>query len=82
MTAQELRSHLDRVFGLHDRPRTYDVDAITYANCCQAVFTYLLQKQDSPEDIVDHIHGQKILFVSVGPGGGLMFKGVELILKI
>jgi hypothetical protein len=39
MTANELKEHLNRVFGIEKEwPRTYEVDAVTYANCVQEVF--------------------------------------------
>lgn len=73
MTSNELISHFNRVYGIEKEwPKTYEVDADTYANCCQFIFNKLYDLYDRDEDITDHISG---------PNRGLMFKGVELILK-
>lgn len=81
MTANELRSHFNRVFGIEKEwPKTYEVDAVTYAHCCQSLFDYIVENSDD------------IIFVStttreygiriwLGKNKGLMFKNVELILK-
>lgn len=82
MTTKELRSHFNRVFGMHrDWPRTYEIDAITYANCCQYVFARLYDDCPDEHDIIDHISGKKLVRIHLGPNKSLMFKSVELILK-
>lgn len=77
MTAQELISHFNRVYGIEKEwPKTYEVDAVTYANCCQFLF----------DEASDHVVFEYENFVSkqISLGKvnrGLMFKNVELILK-
>jgi hypothetical protein len=68
MTAIELRLFFNRYFGLNQWPKTYKVDAETYGYCCQLVFDKMNQ-------------GYNKRTIKVGESGGLMFKGVELILE-
>ena len=69
MTAEELISTLNRVFGMENKwPDTFEVDSDTYANCCQYVF--------NKEPSIPY----KAL-VALGANKGLMFKNVELILE-
>lgn len=68
MTADELRSHFNTIFGLNPWPKTYEVDADTYENCLAAVEDW----QDKNRVMLDPNGIFK---------GKLMFKGVELILK-
>lgn len=78
MTAPELISHLNRVFGLNERPKTYEVDAETYANCCQ----YLFQSHENTGKITLEYKDFYGIEVFLGKTkNGLMFKGVELILQ-
>lgn len=57
-------------------PSKYEVDADTYAQCCQAIFINKGMK------FYDGHKGVIILNIVVGPNNGIMFKGVELILKV
>lgn len=82
MTADELRAHFNRVFGITRQwPTTYEVDAVTYANCCQDLFNWVMNhKDESPYLKIHPKHTQ--LGIALGNSkNGLMFKGVELILK-
>lgn len=76
MKSQELAKLFGDRFGFTDWPKTYEVDADTYANCCQTVFSWALERQfpDTSEALF-------MLKIAVGPNNGLMFKNVELILK-
>lgn len=79
MTADELRSYFNRVFGLNEWPKTFEVDAITYANCCQALFNKLANNDENIEII-----SSRYIRYGIWLGretNGPMFKGVELILK-
>jgi len=60
----------------HFWPITFEVDAETYANCCNAVFDWA-SVRNSTIDVEEY----RSIRVSIGEHGGLMFKGVELILK-
>lgn len=66
MTTQELVQHLNTTFAFNPWPKTYTVDADTYANVCHTIFNN------------SYIHP---VAVSIGPNGGIMFKNVELILN-
>lgn len=70
MTANELKKYFNNTYNTLDKewPKTFEVDAETYANCCQAVF--------------DHINEtlNERVFLGV-ENNGLMFKNVELIYK-
>jgi hypothetical protein len=75
MTANELRHHFNTTFGLGEWPKTFEVDAETYANCCQTVFNDLMTKPG-------FLFGEwTIVHLSLGPYNGIIFKDVELILK-
>lgn len=76
MTANELINYFSSTYGLNKEwPDTCEVDAITYANCCQAVFEAA---------VFNNINCSwgGFYIISLGHNRGLMFKGVELILKI
>jgi len=78
MTAEELKLHFNRVFGLNEWPKTYEVDAITYANCCQIIFNWKAKN----EEVMAVTSRFNIYTISLGnETNGLMFKNVELILK-
>ena len=72
MTAAELRDHLMANYGIRPWPKTYEVDAETYANAVQAVLATLKGEAGRDWGWFD---------VAVGSHGGIMFKGVELLLK-
>jgi len=72
VTADELRSQFNNEFGLGNWPKQYEVDAITYANCCQEIFDL-----KPPHILLDDY---KVTEVMLGYNNGLLFKGVELIL--
>ena len=73
MTINELRSKLND-FGLNEFPKTFEVDAVTYANVCQGLFNHLEKCHFRESDL-------QAITVSLGPNNGIMFKNVELILK-
>jgi len=83
MTAQELRDHFNRVYGIeHPWPKTYEVDAETYANCCQAVFDWFIEHKEIHRLASNEERGNYyMIHLPIGLNGGLKFKGVELILK-
>ena len=68
MTAQELRHYFNEMYGMHTPwPETHEVDAETYANCCQYVF------DDMYDENFIHVP------IALGKNQGLIFKNVELI---
>jgi len=70
MTANELRDEFAK-FAFGQWPATYEVDADTYANVCQEIFTKQCNEKDGPW-----------ITIAVGPHrDGIMFRNVELILK-
>ena len=80
MTASELMSHFNRIYGMDKRPQTYEVDSDTYANCCQ----FLLDRAEIDNESTVLRTGigdlsRRMLYVGIH--NGLMFKGVELILQ-
>ena len=72
MTAAQLRELFNRSFNLNKWPKTFEVDAHTYACVCQEV----LRRAPTMTNIGD----VNIVKVSTGKHGGIMFKNVELIL--
>jgi hypothetical protein len=73
MTADELREYFIENYGTREPwPRRYEVDAATYGNVCQDVFSNL--EQNYPR-AAGHV------YVHLGPFGGIIFKGVELTIK-
>ena len=78
MTADQLRNKFNEEFGLNPWPRSFEVDAETYANCCQFVFD-----NTKIEDLAMMTAKEDVLFriIAIGPNKGLMFKNIELILK-
>ena len=83
MTANELRALFNESYGI-DRswPKTYEVDADTYANVCQAVFSNKISRGDAAR-VGNEQAGTfySILDLAIGLNGGILFKNVELILK-
>jgi hypothetical protein len=81
MTAFELIRKLNMEYGLDKEwPKTYEVDAETYANCCVHVFRDAARK--NIERIVRRGVGDLArVEVIIGESYGPMFKNVELILK-
>ena len=82
MTAEELRSHFNKVFGIEKEwPKTYEVDAVTYANCCQDLFNWMAKYKEQAPYVINY---ENVIFLPCAlrrENNGLMFKGVELILK-
>ena len=76
MTARELRDLFSNKFGFGQWPPTYEVDAETYGNVCQEILNRALEIQ-FPDVEAPSFH----LKIAVGPNNGLLFKGIELILK-
>ncbi len=78
MTAQELMKTINEyisVAGIENPlPDHLDVDAVTYANICQYVFDNH-QEATITSKFVKHIE------IAIGMNNGIMFKGIELILK-
>jgi len=77
MTREELRTHFNETFGKHGIdnpwPKTYEVDAETYANVCKELFSRASGAISDKSVIVTSI--------LLGKNYGPLFKGVELILK-
>ena len=79
MTANELRTYFNKTYGLMPWPPTFEVDAETYANCCNAVFQNRLEADDSIATVYPDF---TVIQIAIGNvSNGLMFKNVELILK-
>lgn len=72
MTANQLREFFSEEFGFLKWPSTWEIDAQTYGHVCHAIFDYKL-------DDLNRV-GLSIT-IQLGINGGIMFKGVELILK-
>lgn len=74
MTVQELIAELNRKFPMTESwPENYEVDAETYANCCDAVFK---------RAEVAEVYGKAGTYlIKLGPNRGLMLKGIELRMK-
>lgn len=71
MTVEELRVHFNNTFPPDKQwPDRYEVDAETYANVCQFIFW---KKAD--------MLSTHFIEVAIGKYGGIMFKGVELLIK-
>jgi hypothetical protein len=85
MTTDELRRYFSDGFGLQPWPATFKVTAETYGNVCHSVFKHELEKgQVVVWDVVKDGVQQRdfcVLPISVGTNGGIMFKGVELIVE-
>ena len=80
MTANELKAYFNSTFELGEWPKTFEVDAETYANCCQKIFTQAEELNDI--EIMKSGRGYLSLRkVHVGEHNGLLFAGVELILR-
>lgn len=75
MTPDELISYFNRIFGIErEWPKTFEVDAETYASCCQKVFDNSNLNAFIGLNFESHL-------ISLGKTNkGLMFKNVELIL--
>lgn len=72
---RELASELSRKFGFNRWPAVYEVDAATYGYVCQALLDWALEHQFP--DLTEKF-GLKL---EVGPNNGIMFKGVELLIR-
>lgn len=70
MTAEELGSKLNIIYGLKEWPLVFEVDHETYANVCQYIFSR--RRQETIGHIID---------VAIGGNEGIMFRGIELILR-
>jgi len=81
MTTEELRKKFNDEFGPKDGwPLAYEVNAETYGNVCQSVFTWAAA--DNIDKIFRRGYGDLgIVEIAIGPNNGIMFKNVELILK-
>lgn len=75
MTAKELNKHFVKTFGFNPWPETFEVDAETYGNVCQAIFDDALEYQFPVLSDAFRLH------IAVGRNNGIMFKNVELLLK-
>ena len=79
MTANELRQYFNNAFGMERPwPKSWEVDAETYGYCCQEVFDWNVNKHLY---ILIPGEGYELTRVVIGLNNGLIFKGVELILK-
>lgn len=77
MTANELQNHFSNTFGLKAWPPTFEVDAETYGYVVQAVIDNKIKEVN---EYFDWQKDHNFLDISLGENGGIMFKGVELIL--
>jgi len=66
MTARELRQHLNETFSTSQPPKTFEVDLETYEHVESAVLEWLVAHQLPPVPLV-------------GPHGGILFRGIELL---
>lgn len=83
MTAQELISYFNRIFGIEKEwPISFEVDAVTYANCCQYLIDeYIGRVNDSSIlSLVDKNRLTQLVSLYVGKNGGILFRNVELTL--
>src|SRR5262245_21237884 len=76
MTARELIAKFSKEFGFSKWPVSYEVDGDTYGHVCQSILDYALQNKFPRLD-----REQFMWEIAVGPNNGILFKGVELILK-
>jgi hypothetical protein len=65
MTSNELRRHFENMFGLGPWPKSFVVTADTYGHVCNEIFTSQFGKDE--------------MIFSLGQNGGIMFKGIELL---
>lgn len=80
MTAQELIRKFNTEFGMHEWPVWYEVDHVTYANCCQYIFNW--SYENNIKEIFQHGSGDlSLIRIAIGENKGLLFKNVELRLK-
>jgi hypothetical protein len=76
MTTEELRAYLNKTYGLENAwPTTMQVDADTYGHVANSLIKHKLGNEDK---VI--MHGFPIVSLTTGRNGGLMYKGVELIL--
>lgn len=81
-SAKELRDYFNKEYGITKKwPRTFYVNSETYADCCQEVFNWFLDRKDYYR-LGSNENGQYyMIHLPLGTEkGGLKFKGVELIL--
>jgi hypothetical protein len=77
MTVQELREIFNREFGLDNKwPATYEVDMETYVNVCNDCFFFMTKKTSAKK-----YKGFTRIHIAVGKNYGILFKGVELLVK-
>lgn len=79
MTAEELRRKFNESFEIDKWPDHYEVDADTYANVCQHILDHYGEIIE--DGVIELYGGVKRMTLSVGINNGVLFKGVELILK-
>lgn len=70
MTTQEFRIKLHSEFGDKPYPATYPVDAATYGHICNSILKW--NKELCKDGIV--------ITLDLGPNGGILYKGIELVL--
>jgi hypothetical protein len=77
VTALELKDKLDKEFPIGEHwPKTYEVDSETYFNVLQHILRYRIQN-----DNFVFIGPFKTVELILGPANGIMFKGVELLIR-
>ena len=85
MTAEELRDHFNNNFNINEWPSKYEVDHETYANVCQFMFEHKSKISgmywDTVENGVQKANTEVIAIVIGTNNKGILFKGVELVLK-
>ncbi len=79
MTTKELREYLNNQFGLNPWPQTFEVDAETYGNVCQDVINWTVNENGVWKSF--NSENEFHIKIAIGDQNGILFKGVELILK-
>jgi len=81
MTTQELKEKFNSEFSYQGIgtpwPKTFEVDHETYANVIQDLLDY----HKSQGRIINLSNDVLSIDIYVGPNNGILFKGIELILK-
>lgn len=78
MTTKQLIDHFNQNYGMFKTfPETFEVNHETYANVCHSLF--LLKREELVAVGIEPI--KYYTKVALGKHNGILFKGVELILK-
>ena len=69
MTVADLLDIFNNTYGLKHWPNIYEVDHDTFANVCFHIFRH-------------HTTAPQQISVALGSHAGIMFRGVEIVLKV